>query len=107
MNIQIKKSVLTLSILSTLSKKEINGYQLSVLISKKLDIPSGEIYPALRNLIEKGYISFYLQDSADNIPQKTYKLTDEGLKQKETLENEWNTLTNSLNSILMGDDINE
>lgn len=107
MNIQIKKGVLNLSILSTLSKKEISGYQLSVLISEKLDIPSGEIYPVLRNLIEKGYVSFYLQDSADNVPKKTYRITDEGLKEKEALEKEWSTLTESVNSILRGDDINE
>lgn len=107
MNIQIKKSVLNLSILCMLAKKELTGYQLSVLISDKLDIPSGEIYPALRNLIEKGYISFYLQDSADNTPKKTYRLTETGINEKESLINEWSSFAESLNAIIRGDDINE
>ena len=56
MNIQYKKGVIELCILSILSKKDMYGYELSEYISQKIDIADGTVYPILRKLKADGFV---------------------------------------------------
>ena len=78
MNIQFKKGVLDLCVLSLLSRKDRYGYELVNEISKRIDLSEGTIYPLLKRLRDEGLVSTYLEESQEGPPRKYYRLTDGG-----------------------------
>lgn len=102
MNIQLKKGVLELCVLSVLSKKDYYGYELVSEISKDISISDGTIYPILRRLTTEGYFTTYLQESQEGPPRKYYKLTELGYNKKTSLEKEWVSFEKSVNKIILG-----
>ena len=56
MNIQYKKGVLELCVLSMLAKRDWYGYEISESLSKKIDIADGTVYPILRKLKSDGFV---------------------------------------------------
>ncbi|MBD7911825.1 MULTISPECIES: PadR family transcriptional regulator [Clostridium] len=102
MNIQLKKGVLELCVLSVLSKKDCYGYELVSEISKNILISDGTIYPILRRLTTEGYFTTYLQESQEGPPRKYYRLTELGYETKNKLEKEWLSFQNSVNNIILG-----
>lgn len=103
MNIQFKKGVLELCVLSLLERKDFYGYELVEHISRFIDISEGTIYPLLRKFRKEGYVSSYLQESQEGPPRKYYKLTDRGKEVYEDLEVEWEGFIDSVNNILRGE----
>ncbi|MCK4260322.1 MAG: PadR family transcriptional regulator [Halanaerobiales bacterium] len=104
MNIQFKKGVLELCVLTMLSRKDCYGYELVKEISKKISIAEGTIYPLLRRMKNEDYVTTYLQESLEGPPRKYYKLTDIGIEMKEQLNKEWMTFTIKVNKLLEGRD---
>lgn len=102
MNVQLKKGVLELCVLSVLSKKDCYGYELVSELSKNISISDGTIYPILRRLTTDGYFTNYLQESQEGPTRKYYRLTELGFKTKEQLEREWLDFQNSVNNIIIG-----
>lgn len=102
MNVQLKKGVLELCVLSVLSKKDCYGYELVSELSKNISISDGTIYPILRRLTTDGYFTTYLQESQEGPPRKYYRLTEPGRDMKITLEKEWLDFQNSINNIILG-----
>lgn len=103
-NIQFKKGVLELCTLSLLTKKNRYGYELVNIISKNVQISEGTIYPLLRRLKNDGFVTTYLQESAEGAPRKYYKLTDKGKSMYISLEKEWDDFVRKVNGILKGGD---
>lgn len=103
MNIQFKKGVLELCVLSLLDRKDFYGYELVEHISNFINISEGTIYPLLRKFRTEGYVTNYLQESQEGPPRKYYKLTERGKEAYEDLEVEWETFIDSVNNILRGD----
>lgn len=58
------------------SSGEVHGYQLM----KLSGIPSGSLYPHLRILAERGYVSAELSESTCGRPRKVYQVTALGLR---------------------------
>lgn len=106
MNIQLKKGILELCVLTVLDKKDCYGYELVNEISKNIEISDGTIYPILRRLNQEGYFDTYLQESQEGPPRKYYRLTELGKSTKEYLINEWTDLVQGVNNILK-EDLNE
>ncbi|SCY31424.1 PadR family transcriptional regulator [Alkaliphilus peptidifermentans] len=107
MNIQFKKGILELCVLSILDVRDCYGYELVNEISKNIAISEGTIYPLLRRLKEDGLFTTYLQESQEGPPRKYYKLTEEGKSMKRELLDEWNSFVEGVNHILKGDEIDE
>lgn len=103
MNIQFKKGVLELCVLSLLDKKDFYGYELVEYISKYINISEGTIYPLLRKFRTEGYVTNYLEESQEGPPRKYYKLTERGREVFEDLEIEWESFIDGVNSILRGE----
>lgn len=103
MNIQFKKGVLELCVLSMLIKEEHYGYELVDNISKHISISEGTIYPLLRRLKNDGYVTTYLKESQEGPPRKYYRITDNGIKAYDELISEWNVFSNGVNKIIRGD----
>ncbi|CAK7081011.1 PadR family transcriptional regulator [Tissierella carlieri] len=103
MNIQFKKGVLELCVLSLLDRKDFYGYELVEHISQYINISEGTIYPLLRKFRAEGYVTTYLEESQEGPPRKYYKLTDRGEEVYEELEIEWQSFIDGVNSILRGE----
>ncbi|WP_055665553.1 PadR family transcriptional regulator [Desnuesiella massiliensis] len=103
MNVQLKKGVLELCVLSVLSEKDCYGYELVNEISKNIQISDGTIYPILRRLTQEGYFTTYLQESQEGPPRKYYKLTDLGHETKNKLTTEWFDFVKAVSTIVKED----
>ena len=78
MNIQYKKGVLELCVLSLLDKKDRYGYEISEYLSSRIDIADGTVYPILRKLKSDGLVVTYLSEESGGPPRKYYSLTKTG-----------------------------
>jgi PadR family transcriptional regulator PadR len=102
MNVQLKKGVLELCVLSVIGQKDCYGYELVSEISKSIEISDGTIYPILRRLTIEGYFTTYLQESQEGPPRKYYKITELGQRVLNEQVEEWNEFMNGVNNILKG-----
>ena len=103
MNIQFKKGVLELCVLTLLSRGDRYGYELVSEISQNIAISEGTIYPLLKRLKDEGYFTTYLQESQEGPPRKYYKLTERGEKESHNLTTEWYAFTAGINKIIKGE----
>ena len=85
MNTQYKKGVLELCVLALLHQRDCYGYEISEILSRRIDIADGTVYPILRKLKAGGLLSTYLQEASGGPPRKYYKLTELG---RETYQND-------------------
>lgn len=102
MNIQLKKGVLELCVLSLLKRDDKYGYELIAEISKGIEISEGTIYPLLRRLKNEGYVETYLEESSEGPPRKYYRLTERGDNTRIMYLDEWNEFLRGVNSIIGG-----
>lgn len=103
MNIQYKKGVIELCVLSVLSSKDMYGYELSEYISQKIDISDGTVYPILRKLKSDGYVKTYLSEDSGGPPRKYYSLTQTGKEVFERDSKEWLSFTETVNNMINGE----
>ena len=78
MNTQYKKGVLELCVLALLRQRDCYGYEISEILSRRVDIADGTVYPILRKLKADGLLTTYLQEESGGPPRKYYKLTELG-----------------------------
>ncbi len=102
MNIQFKKGVLELCVLSMLDRKNCYGYELVNDISKSFSISEGTIYPLLSRLKKERYVSTYLEESQEGPTRKYYELTSSGKIILIELKEEWFSFTKGVNRLLEG-----
>lgn len=102
MNIQFKKGILELCVLSLLIENDRYGYELFNILSENIAVSEGTIYPLLRRLNQEGYFSTYLKESSEGPPRKYYKITNEGRLAHEALIKEWNEFLKGVDNILSG-----
>jgi len=100
LDIQFKKGVLELCVLSMLEGKDRYGYELASILSEKVNISSGGIYPVLRRLKADEHVDTYLEESPDGPPRKYFKLTQKGDVLRQGLESEWNMLKTNIDWII-------
>ena len=100
MNIQFKKGVLELCVLSLLGHGDRYGYELASSLSETIDISDGTIYPILRRLKSDGYVTTYLRESNEGPPRKYYKLTDDGDEERDSLHGQWKTFVTSVENLV-------
>ncbi len=103
MNVQFKKGVLELLVLTMLDRRDQYGFELVSEISEDVNISEGTIYPLLKRLKDEGYLTTYLVESPGGAPRKYYKITEEGSSTRRLLEREWNQFIDSVQRILGGE----
>ena len=89
MNIQYKKGVLDLLVLSMLEKEDQYGYDISDTLSMKISLSPGTVYPILRKLKDEGLVTTYLSEVSGGPARKYYKLTQSGKKKLVESKEEW------------------
>jgi len=103
LNVQYKKGVLELCVLSLLYRKSSYGYDISEYISKRIDISDGAIYPILRKLKSEGLVTTYLSEESEGPPRKYYKITDFGRRQYLADKAEWLNFVREVENLLKED----
>ena len=99
MNAQFKKGVLEL-IVESVRVRDRYGYELVEEVSKVVDVNEGTIYPLLKRLTNERYFETYLRESTEGPPRKYYHLTAAGVLYRDSLEAEWNQLTERVGQFL-------
>ena len=108
MNIQLKKGVMEIVVLSMLRRKDYYGYELVTEISKYIEMSEGTIYPLLNRFKKDGLVDTYLAESHNGPPRKYYRITADGLKEFQDSLKEWTEFTQAVKKILAeGGDIHE
>ena len=70
MNSQLKKGVLELIVLLSVSARDMYGYELVLEVSKVVDVNEGTIYPLLKRLTNEKYFETYLVESTEGPSRK-------------------------------------
>ena len=103
MNVQYKKGVIELCILSVLKKRDMYGYELSEYISRTIDIADGTVYPILRKLKKEGLVKTYLSEESGGPPRKYYSITQTGKDEFEADSKEWLEFAETVKKLLKGE----
>ena len=97
MNAQFKKGVLELIVLESVRVRDRYGYELVEEVSKVVDVNEGTL---LKRLTNERYFETYLRESTEGPPRKYYHLTAAGVLYRDSLEAEWNQLTERVGQFL-------
>lgn len=100
MNIQFKKGVLELCVLSLLVKSDRYGYELANSLAGSISISDGTVYPILRKLRKDDLVTTYLQESSGGPPRKYYKLTKSGIDEQSALKGEWSDFVVKVSTLI-------
>lgn len=103
MNVQYKKGILELCVLSQLMQRDQYGYELVEAISKSIEISEGTIYPLLRRLSDAQLVETYLQESSVGPPRKYYRLTQKGRTSQKNQLDHWRKFSRSVSKLLEGE----
>ena len=97
---QMRKGILEYCILSIISRQEVYTSDILVSLHKAdLLVVEGTLYPLLSRLKNNGLLKYRWQESTDGPPRKYYTLTDEGVNILTALNDEWETISKSINKI--------
>ena len=99
-----KKGFLELFFLKILSEGDFYGYELSEIINKTsnnlISVSTGNMYPVLYKLEEKGYISSYEKIVGKRMRRVYYTLTDEGRNEFSKMMDDYNKFQEAVNAIM-------
>ena len=87
-------------VLELVRQKDMYGYELVEEVSKVVDVNEGTIYPLLKRMTNEHYFETYLRESTEGPPRKYYHLTAAGVLYRDSLEQEWNQLTEKVGAFL-------
>ena len=104
MNTQYKKGVLELCVLALLRQRDCYGYEISEILSQRIDIADGTVYPILRKLKADGLLTTYLQEESGGPPRKYYKLPQLGLEHYLEDRAEYLRFAHTVEKLLEGND---
>jgi PadR family transcriptional regulator PadR len=97
---QMRKGVLEFCILSILADGD--AYPTEIIERMKqaqLVVVEGTLYPLLTRLKNMGLLAYRWEESTGGPPRKYYRLTETGTEFLRELENTWNELVLSVNTV--------
>ena len=97
---QMRKGILEYCILLILNRKD--AYAPDIINQLKhfhLIVVEGTLYPLLTRQKNAGLLSYRWAESTQGPPRKYYSITEIGRKYLKELDNSWQELVNSINSI--------
>lgn len=98
--IQLKKGVLEMCVLTLLSRGDSYGYEIFSKLEALIGMGEGTIYPLMRRMQGEELVSTYLVESAGGAPRKYYSITDQGRRALASQRAEWKDFQNSVENIL-------
>lgn len=107
MNIQFKKGALELLVLLIVKQEDQYGYSLSQIITNRIAISEGTIYPLLRKLVREEYLESYYTPSKEGPSRKYYSITSKGNVRLNLLLREWKNFTEAINMFVKESGLHE
>ena len=98
--IQLKKGVLEMCVLTLLSRGDSYGYEIFSRLEALIGMGEGTIYPLMRRMQGEGLVSTYLVESAVGAPRKYYTITAQGRRTLIAQRGEWKEFQSSVENIL-------
>lgn len=97
---QMRKGLLEYCILSIIRQNEVYASDILDKLKKaNLVVVEGTIYPLLTRMKNEKLLSYRWQESTGGPPRKYYTITEEGLQLLSQLDNEWQSICQSIKLI--------
>jgi PadR family transcriptional regulator PadR len=98
---QMRKGTLEFCILAIVSKKDCYASDIiNTMKEKNLIVVEGTLYPLLTRQKNAGLLHYRWEESNQGPPRKYYALTEKGKSYLAELQDSWQDLVNSVNSII-------
>lgn len=91
MDVQLKRGVLDICVLSVLTRGESYGYQMIKDMSEYIEISESTLYPILRRLEKSNCVTVHMVEHNSRL-RKYYRITEEGMHRIEEFLEEWKEL---------------
>ncbi|MCM3439274.1 PadR family transcriptional regulator [Metabacillus halosaccharovorans] len=101
MSFQLGSSLLDACVLAVLAKEDAYGYSLTQQVREMMDISESTLYPVLRRLQKKEYLSTYDRPFQGR-NRRYYRITDSGMEKLQELRSEWVEHKQKIESVLLG-----
>ena len=96
---------LSMMLLKLVAEEDRYGYQMIEALRERSDdtfvLKAGTLYPLLRGLEEKGYVTSY-EEAENGRTRKYYSITREGTRQLEAKMAEWRLFTGAVDRVMNG-----
>jgi len=101
MSFQLGSSLLDACVLAVLAKDDAYGYSLTQQVREIIDISESTLYPVLRRLQKKDYLTTYDQPFQGR-NRRYYRITASGIEKYQELIQEWLEHKRKIESVLLG-----
>ena len=106
MDVQLKRGVLEICVLSAMLSEETYGYELIKKISPYVEISESTLYPILRRLETGGFVRVRSAEHNGRL-RKYYHITHAGLERIAAFTEEWEEIMSIYKFVTRGEDTNE
>ena len=100
MLLELRRGVLSIAVLSQLSKEEYGYSLLKALSDKGMEIDQSTLYPLLRRLESQGLLQSDWRIVDEARPRRYYVISPQGRAVLTTLKREWSTMAETMNQML-------
>jgi len=100
MLLELRRGVLSIAVLSQLSKEEYGYSLLKALSDKGMEIDQSTLYPLLRRLESQGLLQSDWRIVDDARPRRYYVISPQGRAVLKKLKEEWSGMAETMNQML-------
>ena len=100
MLLELRRGVLSIAVLSQLSKEEYGYSLLKALSDKGMEIDQSTLYPLLRRLESQGLLQSDWRIVDEARPRRYYIISMQGRAVLKKLKREWSTMTETMKQML-------
>lgn len=100
MLLELRRGVISIAVLSQLSKEEYGYSLLKALSDKGLEVDQSTLYPLLRRLEAQGLLQSDWRIADEARPRRYYVISTQGKAVLAKLKKEWSTMTATLSQML-------
>ena len=98
--LELRRGILSLAVLSQLSKEEYGYSLLKALSDQGMEIDQSTLYPLLRRLELQGLLQSDWRIVDEARPRRYYVISTQGKAVLAKLKKEWSTMTGTMNKML-------
>jgi DNA-binding PadR family transcriptional regulator len=100
MLLELRRGVLSIAVLSQLSKEEYGYSLLKALSDKGMEIDQSTLYPLLRRLESQGLLQSNWRIVDEARPRRYYVISPQGREVLNKLKREWSAMTETMKQML-------
>ena len=101
---ELKRGTLEMILLKLISTRAMYGYELISTLERlggqQFQLKEGTLYPVLYRLENAGFIQAKWETLERGVPRKYYTLTETGVRQLQTLVDDWQDFYDAVNRLL-------